>query len=213
MAVRPTPQVALRVVTLAATLVAVVTTVNQLLHGGLRNWWWPVGAGGLAVAAEGVNRWLAWLKMRERRAAGLSVPELEQVAEAKTANDFQAYVAKVMRDNPHVRGYFPRLVDPDTALEHLMAGPALETARQFPSYSAVQRVAMERARTVAEWKTAKRRFGASVGDPLDADLAEFLTWAFMGVIVLTLAVFLGTAVSEFVGSPRAAALAALILIP
>jgi hypothetical protein len=51
--------VVLRVVVVAAATVAVGVAINQVLNGGVWNWFWLAGAGGLAVAAEAVNQRLA----------------------------------------------------------------------------------------------------------------------------------------------------------
>ncbi|MFD1543568.1 tetratricopeptide repeat protein [Nonomuraea guangzhouensis] len=55
----------LRIVVAAAGTVAVGVAVNQILNGGTWNWWALGASAGLAITAEGMNRWLA-----HREAAG-----------------------------------------------------------------------------------------------------------------------------------------------
>ncbi|QXJ20179.1 ATP-binding protein [Actinomadura graeca] len=142
----------------------------------------------------------------------MDTPDILQAADTKTTSDFRAFAAKVIRDNPSVRGYFPKLVAPNVALERLMTGPAPHEARALRTYPAAQRVALERARIAAEWKTAAHRVAVSIKEPDESDDTVTLTWVLTTLLGGTLAVFLVTAVPELING-RLLGIAQSILIP
>ncbi|MER5421170.1 NB-ARC domain-containing protein [Streptosporangium roseum] len=59
----------LRIVVAAAGTVAVGVAVNQILNGGTWNWWALGTSAGLAITAEGMNRWLARREVTENGSA------------------------------------------------------------------------------------------------------------------------------------------------
>ncbi|ACZ86211.1 hypothetical protein Aros01_09398 [Streptosporangium roseum] len=65
----------LRIVVAAAGTVTVGVAVNQILNGGTWNWWALGASAGLAITAEGTNRWLARREVAENGSAPSPTPQ------------------------------------------------------------------------------------------------------------------------------------------